>query len=323
MDAKMSEPVVDLLKIIDGEDKILIYGAGYIADMLYRVLKYFKREDRIEAFIVKETGNNPALVRNITVKEYGEYINGELKILIGLTDKSQDEVYEQLSTAGIDKERIIRLDENTLQGIRHISANTFCSADYWNQRYVLGGNSGPGSYNRLAEFKAEIINNFVKVNDIQSVIEWGCGDGNQLGLACYPHYIGFDVSQKAVEICEQKYKDDADKVFIWCGDEQFVNDKSGELVLSLDVIFHLIEDKVFDAYMERLFRSSEKYVCIYSSNCDLKAAQHVRHRKFTDWIENNIGNEWRLINVIRNKYPYDVNDTENTSMSDFYIYERS
>ncbi len=77
-------------------------------------------------------------------------------------------------------------------------------AKYWNGRYKAGGNSGIGSYGRLAEFKAEIINNFVADYEIHTVIEWGCGDGNQLSLAQYPQYIGFDVSLKSVKMCKKK-----------------------------------------------------------------------------------------------------------------------
>lgn len=32
------------------------------------------------------------------------------------------------------------------------------STDYWKNRYLEGGNSGAGSYNNLAQFKAEVIN---------------------------------------------------------------------------------------------------------------------------------------------------------------------
>ena len=35
------------------------------------------------------------------------------------------------------------------------------SAAYWEERYRRGGNSGAGSYGKLAEFKAEVINDFV------------------------------------------------------------------------------------------------------------------------------------------------------------------
>src|SRR5437899_4317923 len=72
-------------------------------------------------------------------------------------------------------------------------------SDPTNRVQFFGGraNSGLGSYDKLAEFKAEVLNGFVKENTIKSVIEYGCGDGNQLKFAEYPSYLGFDVSVKA------------------------------------------------------------------------------------------------------------------------------
>ena len=72
------------------------------------------------------------------------------------------------------------------------------SAAYWESRYAKGGSSGVGSYGRFAEFKAEVLNRFVATHSVQSVIEFGCGDGNQLALASYPWYLGYDVSATAV-----------------------------------------------------------------------------------------------------------------------------
>lgn len=187
---------------------------------------------------------------------------------------------------------------------------------------IVRGNSGAGSYNRLADYKAMIINNFIKENNIREVIEWGCGDGNQLSFAHYPQYVGFDVSQKAIEICREKFKDDNTKEFIWCGGENFKNDRVSELVLSLDVIYHLIEDDVYEEYMRRLFDSSRKYVCIYSSNFEKQMEKHVKCRRFSDWINANLDNKWELIGSVKNKYPYLEDDPENTTFSDFYFYER-
>ena len=41
------------------------------------------------------------------------------------------------------------------------------SASYWELRYRNGGTSGAGSYGRLAEFKAEVLNEFVRVKGIR------------------------------------------------------------------------------------------------------------------------------------------------------------
>ena len=128
------------------------------------------------------------------------------------------------------------------------------SKNFWEHKYDSGGNSGPGSYNQLANFKAEILNHIVKDNKILKVIEYGCGDGNQLRLAEYPSYIGFDVSQKAISLCEENFLNDQTKIFKLMSQ---YNGETAELTLSLDVIFHLIEDDIFYCYMKRLFDSSE------------------------------------------------------------------
>ena len=202
---------------------------------------------------------------------------------------------------------------------RHRDPNeSFCSREYWEARYAHGGNSGAGSYNRLAEFKAEIINDFIQKNQISSVIEWGCGDGNQLGLFLPIPYTGYDVSKTAVEICRKKYPG-ANKTFV-CYDGSKQTVETRELALSLDVIYHLIEDEVFENYMYNLFHSSSKYICIYSNNYDLDLGGHQRNRNFTDYVSAKFP-EWKQIARIKNRYPYDPKNPGQTSLADFYIYE--
>lgn len=198
---------------------------------------------------------------------------------------------------------------------------TFSSSSYWDKRYKTGGNSGSGSYGRLAKFKAKVLNKFVKKHQIKTVLEIGVGDGNQLSLAKYPHYVGADVSEEAVSLCEGKFKGDDSKEFKIIGKEPL---PKAELVLSLDVIFHLVENNVFERYMNQLFDLAEEFVIIYSSNKSSSedVVDHVRHRVFTDWIAANRPN-WNLIKKIDNKYPFDESKPKNTSFSDFYIYSKS
>jgi hypothetical protein len=192
------------------------------------------------------------------------------------------------------------------------------SADYWEQRYQSGGNSGRGSCDQLAEFKAEVLNTFVKEHSIESVIEFGCGDGNQLLLAQYPSYLGYDVSRTAIDQCRQMFGDDPTKSF------HLMDDYSGEraaMSMSLDVVYHLVEDAVFSAYMERLFDAARRFVVIYSSNYESppsRAARHVRHRRFTDWIDAN-RSAWKLTQHVPNRYPFDERTGEGTP-ADFYFY---
>jgi len=191
------------------------------------------------------------------------------------------------------------------------------SKRYWEERYATGGNSGAGSYGRLAFFKAEVINQFVKQNKVSSVIEFGCGDGHQLSLAQYPSYVGFDVSITAVEMCRQKFAGDTTKAFFVYNASYRVEEyDQADLALSLDVIYHLVEDDVYEKYMYDLFRSARTHVIIYASNEEEEQRYHERKRNFTSWIKKSTSG-WDLVEQIRNPYPYDSANPDHTSQADF------
>jgi SAM-dependent methyltransferase len=196
----------------------------------------------------------------------------------------------------------------------------FDSGEYWEQRYRNNGNSGAGSYLHLAGFKADFLNSFVRENDIRTVVEFGCGDGNQLKLAKYPRYIGFDVSPKSIEICSSLFRGDLGKSFHTLAE---AIDVSADLALSLDVIYHLVEDDVYHRHMERLFHSSTRWVIVYASNTDVNdPAQsiHVRHRKFTSWIERERP-DFELVQHVPNQYPVDRYGVEG-SFADFFVFRK-
>lgn len=197
---------------------------------------------------------------------------------------------------------------------------SFDLGDYWEGRYQAGGNSGAGSYNRLAHNKAELLNKFVAENGVGSVIEFGSGDGAQLELAQYPRYTGVDVSRTVLDLTARKFAADPTKRFIHT-DELTAADQA-DLSLSLDVIYHLVEDAVFERYMGQVFAAARRYVIIYSSNMDRKSdAVHVRHRKFTDWVEQNRP-DFRLTDQVKNAFPESIDDSDNTSFADFYYFEK-
>lgn len=200
------------------------------------------------------------------------------------------------------------------------------SGAYWERRYRKGRNSGPGSYRRLAQFKAETMNRLVADERIASVIEFGCGDGNQLALMAYPNYCGVDVSATAIETCRRRFAGDPRKRFTLRDDLD--ESLRFDCAVSLDVIFHLVEDAVFDAYMRDLFRFATRCVVIYASDMTDAAFQsrhgetpapHVRHRRFTDWIAMHAP-RWRPLRFVANAYPYSPADPENTSFADFHVF---
>jgi SAM-dependent methyltransferase len=220
---------------------------------------------------------------------------------------------------------VLRSVRNYFVSLPPVQKFGFHSADYWESRYAQGGSSGSGSYGPLAEFKAEILNAFVQRHNVRSVVEMGCGDGNQLSLMKYPKYTGLDVSEKAVKLCEARFRDDNTKQFVWYRPETInIASVRSDAALSLDVIYHLVENHIFFSYMSDLFKAAERYVIIYSDNAERQTADvHVRHRKFSDWIDKNRP-EWKLVEHVPNRYPYRPGAVEGTwTWADFWIYENA
>jgi hypothetical protein len=230
----------------------------------------------------------------------------------------------QLKKAIYKKKRLNKVIIPIYHGMKR--SRNFSSKDYWEKRYKKGGNSGAGSYGRLAKYKASYLNDFTKANKISSVIEFGSGDGSQLKLFSFKGYIGLDVSKTSIALCLKKFAKDNSKSF-YLYDSEFFRDNhhlfSADLTLSLDVIYHLVEDRVFDKYMRDLFSASNKYVIIYASNTDENKkgqAQHVKHRQFTKWVKQN-EKAWKLVDQMSNKYGLETNEIDE-SFADFYIFQK-
>ena len=194
------------------------------------------------------------------------------------------------------------------------------SSKFWEARYKSGGNSGPGSYDQLAEFKAKIINDLLRQLQVHAVFELGCGDGNQLSMLQLPHYTGVDVSPSIIEKCKKKFKDDPIKQFVLLQD---LPKKQFDMGLSLDVIYHLVEDDIYQEHLKLLFEQSKRFVLIYSSNREEEAGgpAHVKHRKFTDDVARE-HKKWALVKHIPNEYPFQ-GDYNTGSSADFYLYART
>lgn len=196
----------------------------------------------------------------------------------------------------------------------------FSSSQYWEDRYKAKGNSGSGSYGRLERFKVEFINSFIDENEIKTVLDIGCGDGNQIKDLVDLKYTGVDVSETIVENCKMMYQDDSSKLFYVYSENLWRSEKY-DLCLSLDVIFHLVEDEVFDRYMQDLFDNSKRFVIIYASNYERKMSiDHVYHRKYVQWCEENLDG-WSLKDITLNPFPFE-SDESSESVSDFYVFEK-
>ena len=187
--------------------------------------------------------------------------------------------------------------------------NKFNSEKYWIDRYRLRqGNSGAGSYGIYAEYKAKIINDFFIQNNITTVLELGCGDGNQLSLLKPKKYYGYDVSLLVVENNKLRFPN-----FIFSTNIADFLLMKYDVTMSLDVIYHLIEDDIYYLHMKHLFELSGKYVIIYSPNRFEKlSGEHNMFREFMVDIPENFELIQKIDNPLKGAY----------TQSDFYIFEK-
>lgn len=151
------------------------------------------------------------------------------------------------------------------------------SRQYWETRYRIGGHSGAGSRGRSARYKADVLNRFISTHDIRSAIEFGCGDGYQLAMLEVQRYVGIDVSATIIDHCRKTFAGDPRKTFLLADDYR---GETADLALSLDVIYHLVEDEVYEQYLARLFAAGSRFVVIYATSSEMTATgtPHVRHR---------------------------------------------
>ncbi len=196
----------------------------------------------------------------------------------------------------------------------------FRSAPYWEARYRAGGHSGAGSRGHLAAYKAGVLNALIQGNGVASAIEFGCGDGHQLALLDVADYTGIDVAPAALALCRTRFAGHPGRRFHLAGD--LAGLPAAELGLSLDVIYHLVEDDVFAEHLQALFTHAWRYVAIYASDTEAGwSSPHVRHRRFTRHVARAFP-DWQLAAVLPNPYPFDPANPDGTSFAAFHLYRQ-
>jgi 2-polyprenyl-3-methyl-5-hydroxy-6-metoxy-1,4-benzoquinol methylase len=153
----------------------------------------------------------------------------------------------------------------------------FDYVSYWENRYRDGGTSGSGSYGETAIYKSGIVNKIVENNNILSVIDFGCGDGNQLTYCHYKKYLGLDVSQTAIEICCKKFSNDFSKSFMVYNPRCFKNNGylSADLVICMDVLYHITDENDYNKTIDDIFSCCPKIVILFTALYDFSSQKHI------------------------------------------------
>lgn len=191
---------------------------------------------------------------------------------------------------------------------------------YWDNRYATGGNSGSGSRGLLVQYKADVINQIVAENDIESILDLGCGDGTMLLLLGVDKYYGFDISPIVIGMCKKELEVSGITEF---GVYNVDPLPTVDMAISMDVLFHITDMDALKSYLKDLFGHANKMVVIYAYDYDSsdkdKFSPHYKPVKFTSIIKEQHP-EWMLSQHIENKFPVKEFGTAKGSYSDFYIY---
>jgi len=132
-------------------------------------------------------------------------------------------------------------------------------SDYWENRYRTGGTSGEGSIGRGREWKWKIIDNYVP--NIQSVIDVGCGDLSfWSGRECVD-YTGIDISETILKRNKSLHPE---WNFIHSSSDEFIENLRKENVFCFDILFHIINEKIFLKTLTNLCQYSSKYIFIHT-----------------------------------------------------------
>jgi methyltransferase family protein len=186
----------------------------------------------------------------------------------------------------------------------------YTPAGYWDRRYRDGRTSGAGSEGEEGAYKAQYVSDFIHEHSIASMIDWGCGDGQVLKLMDLHEadYLGIDVSPTVVQRMRIEFPE---LEFVSMPPE--IGAIPNELSISMDVLFHLPDDRDYFEYLNNLFGSAERFVIIYATNhATGRTARHVFRREFTPDVAERFPN-WELKTI---ETPL------HEGLASFFVYEK-
>lgn len=195
---------------------------------------------------------------------------------------------------------------------------SFDYIEYWEQTYRSGETSGRGSYGVLAEFKAEIVNELIQREGITSVIEFGCGDGNQLQYMNYGTYLGMDVAASSVRLCASKFACDTSKSFMLYTPGLWINRGflQADLTICLDVLYHITDEQDFRNTLYDILHASGEWVVLYTrlKGTGNPGIDTIQDRNLFHYLYDYP--EFKVQEIIPQRYP-------DQSSADFVILRRS
>ena len=136
--------------------------------------------------------------------------------------------------------------------------NPLIEEKYWDNRYKTGGNSGLGSISKNRDWKWEIIKKYC--SDLNNIIDVGCGDLSFWEGKDCKNYVGIDISPFII----QKNRDLRKNWQFICNSADIRQDIKANTVFCFDVLFHIMDERVYKKILENLTYYSEDIIFIYT-----------------------------------------------------------
>lgn len=170
--------------------------------------------------------------------------------------------------------------------------------EYWNNRY-LTENSGRGSWGPEFDFRRTIFF-LLSSEDIKSILDVGCGDISQIGnlLNFFPKakYYGIDISERIIQ--RNRERQLAGCTFAVLNNSSF--NLKADLVLCLDVLYHIKDDDEYAKMISSLKDSFKKVLLVITHNdegiksTDANGLDYIKKRYFDPYF---ISNNWAKLTI--------------------------
>ena len=164
--------------------------------------------------------------------------------------------------------------------------------DYWQERYKQGIGSGAGSQGVELRWKRDVYRLISRTFDVASILDIGCGDGAFAAESLpkggpLPDYLGVDVAP---------HPDFPDHLSVQAADAVEDDLPEADLVLCLDVLFHIASRERHDALVRRIFEKAKKVAFVATLNESANVtAPHVFYypfawpQEFKCWMSGPVG----------------------------------
>ena len=153
--------------------------------------------------------------------------------------------------------------------------------EFWNKQFKENGNVGWGSVPQFEWFqkKQDALESIA--NKDLKILEIGCGDFSVLKdvfLRNPMRYTGIDGSIEMIEHNKKLIQGSTDIEFIHKQFSDLVKEKVSDfsVIIAFDVLFHIVDDKLYTDLVKWIFAQKAKYVLLTYHEIDKKDQSYER-----------------------------------------------